>query len=257
MNRPTKIILASVAVIVLIAGSIAVKLIWFPGADESIFREMTQQKLKQSRSGIVMVRPTRYPEAPTNDFTSTGGRGKRWLAGRNVTLQQLVGIAYDYNPGKVWIPANAPKNNYDFIVTALSGPQQHLRGAIQKKLGYVASVETRDTDVMALKVKDRTLPGMKESAAGAKRGENFKNGRLYLTHQKPADIIDPIASVLKIPVIDKTGLTGYYDFSLEWNEKLAKGEANQDDIQNILGQWGLGLEPDTAPIEMLAVKKAP
>ena len=253
MNRTTYIVLAAVATTLLIAGGV---IAWYSHVDESLFKDMSGQQLKLARSGTVMVRVTHYPKAPTNEIVTTGMRGRRWFMGRNVTLQQLMALAYNYNPGKVWLPPGAPKNNYDFIVTALSGPTEHLRSAIQKKTGYIASVETRDTDVLALVVKDRMLPGMKESGANERRDDKLgDDGRMYLTHQRPADIIEPIANVLKIPVIDKTGLSNYYDFSLEWTPKLQKGDVTQDDVEAILRDWGLGLQPDTASMEMLVVKK--
>jgi len=256
MNQTTKIITAGVAAVVLIAAAITVKLVWFPGVDESLFKNLTQDKLRQAPTGIVMVRETQYPHAPTNDVTNSGGRGKARFAGRNVTLQQLMGYAYNYNPGKVFVPPDASKNNYDFIVTALSGPQQHLRGAIQKKAGYVASVETRDADIFSLKVVDRTSDGLKASGPDEKTSTKLKDGRRYFTHFRITDIVNPMTYVLKTPVVDKTGLTGFYDFSVQWSDKLESGNIELDDVQAIVKEWGLSLEPDTAPVEMLVVKKA-
>ena len=59
-----------------------------------------------------------------------------------------------------------------------------------------------------------------------------------------------------VPIVDKTGLSNYYDFSLEWTPKLQKGDINQDDVEAILKDWGLGLQPETDAMEMLVVKKA-
>jgi uncharacterized protein (TIGR03435 family) len=60
--------------------------------------------------------------------------------------------------------------------------------------------------------------------------------------------------------VDKTSLTNYYDFSLAWNMqfmmKLENDSTARPAIDKILGDWGLGLETDTAPMEMLVVKKA-
>jgi uncharacterized protein (TIGR03435 family) len=65
---------------------------------------------------------------------------------------------------------------------------------------------------------------------------------------------------LKTPVVDKTDLTNFYDFSLIWDAKTAQQIQNNtldnETGRKILAEWGLGLEPDTASIEMLVVKKA-
>jgi len=69
-----------------------------------------------------------------------------------------------------------------------------------------------------------------------------------------------LEGILKMPVVDKTGLTNYYDFSLVWDSQTAQqiqnGTLDQATGQKILAEWGLGLEPDTASLEMLVVKKA-
>jgi uncharacterized protein (TIGR03435 family) len=60
-------------------------------------------------------------------------------------------------------------------------------------------------------------------------------------------------------VVDKTGLTNYYDFSLVWDaptQRLIQGGSLDNETGGkILAEWGLGLEPDTAAMEMLVVKK--
>jgi len=144
-------------------------------------------------------------------------------------------------------------------VTALSGPEEHLRAAIQKKTGYTASVETRDTDVLALKVEDPNSPGLKVAEAGEKEDVSPKNGRLYFTHMKLNVVTDGMERMVKMPVVDKTGLTNFYDFSLAWDSQtqrqIQSGTLDPETGKKILDEWGLGLEPDTASIEMLVVKK--
>jgi uncharacterized protein (TIGR03435 family) len=66
--------------------------------------------------------------------------------------------------------------------------------------------------------------------------------------------------MLKTPVVDKTGLTNFYDFSLAWDAQTRRGIQNgtlsPEEGEKILAGWGLALEPDTASIEMLVVEKA-
>lgn len=254
MTRTKTIVTASIAVL-LMAAVVTVKMIFFPSVKDAWF-QTNGQKLRQVPQGLVVVRPTHFPKSPTNGMAFASVKGKRWMAGRNVTFQQLMATAYSYNPGRVALPPSAPKNNFDFLVTALSGPEEHLRLAIQKKTGYTASVETRDTDVLALKVEDPNSQGLKVSDAGEKGNANFKNGRLYFTHTKLAEISDGLEGVLKMPLVDKTSLTNFYDFSLAWRAGMNPNNLSRADVDKILAEWGLGLEPDTASIEMLVVEKA-
>jgi uncharacterized protein (TIGR03435 family) len=258
MTRTTKIILAGAAALILVAAVVAVKMIFFPSVKDAWF-QTNGQRLQQVPQGLVVVRPTHFPKSPTNGMAYANG-GKRRMVGRNVTFQQLIAVAYSYNPGRVQLPPSAPKNNFDFLVTTPADPEDHLRTAIRKKTGCTASVETRDTDVLALKVEDPNSPGLKVSDAGEKEGVSPKNGRLYFTHQRLAVITGGLEQMLKTPVVDKTGLTNIYDFSLVWDAQIQRGiqggMLDPETGKKILAEWGLGLEPDTASIEMLVVKKA-
>ena len=256
--KQTKTIVLVVVAVLLIAAGMTVRMIFFPSVKDAWF-QTNGQKLRQVPQGLVVVRPTHFPKSPTNGMTFANVKGKRWMAGRNMTFQQLVATAYNYNPGRVYLPPSAPKNNFDFLVTALSGPEEHLRAAIQKKTGYTASVETRDTDVLALKVEDPNSPGLKVAEAGEKEDVSPKNGRLYFTHMKLNVVTDGMERMVKMPVVDKTGLTNFYDFSLAWDSQtqrqIQSGTLDPETGKKILDEWGLGLEPDTASIEMLVVKK--
>jgi uncharacterized protein (TIGR03435 family) len=62
-------------------------------------------------------------------------------------------------------------------------------------------------------------------------------------------------ATLPRPVIDQTGLSGSFDFTLEWvNEFNAAPDASGDTFQQALkNQLGLKLEPQKAPIEFLVI----
>ena len=254
MSRTAKIILATVAMVILGAAAVTVKLVWFPSVKEAWF-QVNPQRLRRVPPGIVVVRPTHYPKAATNSV-SYSNNGKGWMVGRNVSFQVLMAMAYSYNPGRVSLPPSAPENNFDILVTVSPNPNEHLKTAIQKKTGYTASVETQDADVLALKVTDPNSPGLQVSNGDEKQNTNFKNGRLFFTHTKLSEISSGLTSVLKMPVVDKTDLTNFYDFSLAWKPGMNPNNLSRDDIDKILAEWGLDLEPDTASIEMLVVKRA-
>ncbi|HEV2456700.1 MAG TPA: DUF3738 domain-containing protein [Verrucomicrobiae bacterium] len=49
---------------------------------------------------------------------------------------------------------------------------------------------------------------------------------------------------MKRPVVDKTGLTNCYDFSVEWDAPFLKRLQNEStarpELDKLLGGWGLG-----------------
>ena len=257
-----KIILLTSAVVLMLAAAVAVKLIFFPSVDDKFFL-INPQRLAQVPPGLVIVRPTHFPSAPKKSSPpgtlQTSIKGAIWLVGRNVPFQQLMVAAYSYEPAHIVLPPGAPKGNFDYLVTVPKDPQTRLQSAIRRKLGYTAQVETRDTPVFALKIINPALPGLKVSTARTEN-ESEKNGRLYFTHTQLSVVTDGLEGMLKTPVVDKTGLTNFYDFSLVWDAKTAQaiqnGTLDNETGGKILAEWGLGLEPDTASMEMLVVKKA-
>lgn len=251
--------MAVVLTVMLVAAAVAVKMIFFPSVSDKFF-QVRSAALQHAPPGLVIVRPTHFPKPPTNGMTSASVKGTTWMVGRNLTFQYLMAAAYRGNPGRVMLPVDTPKGNFDVLVTVPKDPEPRLQAAIKRKLGYTAQKETRDTDVLALKVENPNSEGLKISRDGEQDGLDARNGRLYFTHQRLTTITSALEGILKTPVVDKTDLTNFYNFSLVWDpqtqQKIEGGTLDTETGRKILAEWGLGLEPDTASIEMLVVKKA-
>ena len=262
MTRTSKIILACAATAVVVA-AVAVKWIFFPSIKDAYFT-MNQQSFRQVPAGLVLVRPTHFPKSTRkgimSDTIQVSGKRVWRMMGRNVTLQQLVAMAYGRSQARVVLPASAPQTNFDFLVTVRGDQQQQLQKAIRKKLGLIARPETRDEEVLTLKVANGTLPGLTVSDASAKPNVNFKDGKLYFTHMRPSALTGGLEQMLKLPVVDKTDLTNFYDFSAGWDSQMQRQIQNEATataaIKKILNGWGLELEPDSDRVEVLVVKNA-
>jgi hypothetical protein len=157
------------ALVFVLAAAVAVKMIFFPSVSDKFF-QTNPARLRQAPPGLVVVRPTHFANtakrsSPQNQFGNTNVKGAQWRVGINVTFQNLIATAYSYNQGRIALPPNPPKGNYDFLVTVPQDPEAHLQSAIRRKLGYVAQPETRDTSVLALKVEDPNSSGLKVSTA--------------------------------------------------------------------------------------------
>jgi uncharacterized protein (TIGR03435 family) len=258
MSR-TKTIVAVIVVVLLLAAAVGVKLLLFPSIKDAYFT-MNGGSLPQVPANLVVIRPTHFASSTRKGtiYANVRRNGKNIprIMGRNVPLSEVFATAYEQDVAKVVMPPAAPKGNYDFLVTSDDSLQEHLKTALRKKLGYTANLETRDAPVLDVKVENDALPGLTVSAADAKENEVMKNGRLYITHLKLTDLIDGLQQMLKTPVVDKTGLTNFYDFSLVWNSQVQRGQLDRAAVEKILEEWGLGLESDTASLQMLFVKKA-
>lgn len=254
MNRTIGIILTCVAAVVLVALGVAVKLVWFPSVNDAWFLN-TPRGLKTAPLNLIVVRPTHFPNAPTNAVVYANVNGRMRIAGRNVDFRNLIATAYSYNPGLIHLPDNAPQNNFDFIFIAPGVNRVKIQKFIQSRTGFSADEEMQDTDVLALKVANPYTTNLIASGPNERQNVNIKNGRLYLTHTKLSDIVSPLEGVLKMPVEDETGLTNYYDFSVAWNRNMRAETFTRDDVDKIIGEWGLRFEPDTEEIKMLVVKR--
>jgi uncharacterized protein (TIGR03435 family) len=262
MTKTQTIILVVVLVWVL-AMAVAVKMVFFPAASDKWF-VMDQRIVRQAPAGLVIIRPTHFSLSITRKGViyappARGSDGPMRMMGRNVGLSNIVAVAYSEAADRVVMPFGAPTNNFDFIVTSTK-PFLRLQKALTSQFGYTVDKETQDVDVLALKVKDPSLPGLTVSTPDEKENSSYKKGKLYLTHIRLKELAPGFEQILKTPVVDKTGLTNYYDFSLSWNRQLmtslGKGSSARPAVDQILAAWGLDLEPDTASMEMLIVKKA-
>lgn len=251
-------------IVVLLAGALVallgIFLVFFPFVRDAYFT-MNQGNLLKVPAGIVTIRPTHFPTSVyRRGVIFASNKGTVRFMGRNATLSELMASAYSEPVARVVLPAGVPTNNYDFLVTVAKEPQKRLQDAIRKKLGYIAQKEPHDTDALALKVENANLPGLTISSPDERQDANFKDGRLYFTHMQLKELTGGFEQVLKLPVVDETGLTNAYDFSLAWNSRMAINLRSETTarpmIDKILSDWGLGLEPATTSLEMLVVKKA-
>lgn len=251
----TSTVAAGIAVAAIIAVAMAMK---HPTVKDSCFDPDTD-KLRQLPKGLVVVRLSHFPKnsAKMRELHEDSSSVTRAL-GRNVPLRIAIAEAYDCNPARVVLPPDAPKTGFDFLVTTGVSARDDLRKAIEK-LGYTAHRETRDMDVLALKVEDPNLPGLTVSPDTELADETIKNGKLYFMHQSLASILNGLSQGLSEPVVDETGLTNYYNFSVEWNKdiqnRMQVGGFDLDGVKKVLKGWGLHLEPDTQPMEVFVVKK--
>ena len=208
---------------------------------------------EKSPPNLTVIRPTHFAHQNTQrggaGFKNAAGKYVFYIAGRNVSFQEMVEDAYgDENQfvseARIVFPANIPTAKFDYLVTMPEQPEDHLQAAIKKQLGYSAHWETRNMDAQAIKVETPDAPGLQISTNTVR-----KYTRGNFTHYKIGTLVRSLEYNLKQPVLDETGLTNFYNFY--WN----LGQTNQDEIKNMLANLGFGLEPTNESIQMLVVEK--
>jgi uncharacterized protein (TIGR03435 family) len=174
------------------------------------------------------------------------------------TLRQLIGSAYSIPHTDLQIDGLPPWERTDlFSVEATPGdaltdvPREQQRAQVLLMLQSMLAdyfrlkihVEERPADIYELRLTGREPKGMKAAAEGvakpglepglnAAMGDN--NGRMIGNGTAMKGIANGLTVFFGRPVIDKTGVSGYYDFDIHWvNDSPAPSSG--------LGQVGLSL----------------
>ena len=240
--------------VLLAAGTtvVVVEKVRSPAVNES-FWEMKVENLRKAPS-VLIIRPTRY-YSPTKSASVNIYDGKviRKIIAQNVGYVTLLNYAYSLSRQRMILPAGIPTNHFDLMLTLPDHQLEALQKAIQQQFGFTARRETRETDVLLLKVKDPGLLALRVSKRGRKMDFKHDEGMWALSNFPISDVADYLEGTFDKPAIVQPGLSGNYDITFQWDEAQGKKQALTDE----LAQAGLELVPSREPIEMLVVEKAP
>lgn len=226
-----------------------------PSADETNGNALDWQQLRQAPP-MVSIRPTRFPVKMANTLW---GYGK--ILGLHQPFNVVLARAYEFSPCRILPSQPLPKGDFDFIVSGPNPPKEALRLAIQNKYGLTARRDTRDMDVLLLRVSRPNAPGLTPAARPSDASTSYwAVGRIRRASGPMKYLAGDLEEYLQVPVVDQTGLTGKYDFDLAWPDERQWDEtghwhyANTDGLKQVLlAALGLELVPGREPIEVLAV----
>jgi uncharacterized protein (TIGR03435 family) len=197
------------------------------------------------------------------------------LHASNSTLKQLIGAAwqiYDFqiSGGPKWIDSD----KYDIEAKAPEGSRPtnaQLGAMLQELLAQRFQLEfrreTRDLPVYVLEV---AKGGPKFQASkdpqAAPYFRVFQRRQITARTAPLAWLMEPLSILLGRPVLDKTGVTGVYDFTLEWMPDEAQVRSGETTVSTdssnpslgaaLLEQLGLKLQGQKGPVQILIVERA-
>lgn len=252
-----KIILtAAIGAAFVLAVVVAMAIKYHPIRAKGSYFEPDSNNLRHVPTGLVILQPTHFPHrsADMRHLHEDSSSVTRTV-GRNVPLRNVIAEACGCTPSHVVMPPDAPGGGYDYIVTTGVNAREDLLSAVENKIGYTVARETRVVDVWAVKVQDPNLPGLTVSPTNEWADEAVKDGKPYLIHQSLGAILDSLSQGIDKPVVDETGLTNCYDYSVTW-KKMNDDAYPLATVKQVLAGWGLRLEPAMAPVDMSVVQKA-
>lgn len=180
---------------------------------------------------------------------------------RNWTLGMCILAAWDLGSAQLSGPSWLNDNRYDIEAKASpAATQPDLRQMLQalliERFRLAAHHEAREMPAYALVV---AKGGPRLQAA---RGDQ----RLPVIFAPPARLIgqgsttESLAMALRRaagrPVIDKTGLTGAWDFTLSYSPDVAAADQGPSIFTALQEQLGLRLTPDRSSVNVLVVDRA-
>ena len=219
----------------------------------------------------------------SGDLRIRGGTRGRAYNAVNMPLRRIVATAYDLQLEEFRLVGDQPVLAERFDITATlpetASPRQvpaMLRGLLAERFKLLAHAETRDAPVLALRLGRRDgragpqlRPAAVDCAAAEAAGRVIpppEPGQQPLCESEISDSIkgrgQPLSALARMltmfmqrRVLDETGLTGGFDFNLQF-EGAAAGpgvDASAALVTALEDQLGLKLQPTRAPVEFVVI----
>jgi len=200
------------------------------------------------------------------------------LAIEAMSLSDLIAWAYNVKPwqiagGPAWAGIQRDRTTLDgarrFDITAKAGGdatrstddfRQMLQALLMDRFHLAFHRESRDIPVYAL-VLDKGGVKFHESKPETKGILRMNGaGRITSSGATMTQLAGWFSNAngVERPVIDQTGLTGHYDFTLTWSNTLTNATDSSDPsiFTAMPEQLGLKLEPKRLPVEVLVIDRA-
>ncbi len=202
-------------------------------------------------------------DGPSGCLTTTG-----LMRCSNVTLKRCIVSAYGVGPDRVhggpdWIDRDR------FQITARSdqpvrdkGLMAMLQTLLAERFKLVLHRESRTGDGMVLQVGKNG--GKLQPDDGGRASYKNMHDHLEATKMTMGEFAGILTRNLNLPVVDRTGLTGAFSFTLRWNTEEADGLRHDDAAvalrpqvsAAVARQLGLTLTVEKMPIEILVIDHA-
>lgn len=216
---------------------------------------------------VASIRPSQTPQGrglPSlrEDIKTEPAR----LTMSNVTLNTATRWAYKLGVYEISGPDSMSSDRYDILATA-GGPvsEDQLRAMLQSLLAerfrLAAHHQQKDVSGYALTVGKKTPRLTEVTEGGGGEGSMTGAALVFEGHKMPlARLADILASALKMPVRNMTGLDGNYDFKLDLRSYLLNRQPGDPplDLPSIATtaideQLGLRLEARKISVDMLVI----
>lgn len=197
----------------------------------------------------VVIRPARSDDSFGLSFNPMRGRVKATL----ITLEQALSFAHGLSPARITGPDSLLNRQLDLVVRLPEEQAEEFKSVFQKSLetalGFSTSRETIEADVSVLTAPNGVTAGLHPAMT-----ESFHlstaPGIMAATYNEIESLRRNLEDVLERPVFDETGLTGRYDWDLEYD-----AEQPESVIDAVREQLGLEMKAEQREVDFLVIEK--
>lgn len=223
------------------------------------------------------------PSQTATDQTGGGNADKPVVSSRmmfrperfkaeNVTLNQLIRAAFGVQKPQIQGgPEWGSTRLYDADVKFTNDGSDHIQRVTEQRLALQALLADRFKLQTHRELKPLGVYELSVGRGGSRlteartSGESPKQGlmqespgRFKATSAKISTLIAVLEYQLNVPIVDKTGLKGNYDFTLtvDWPQTRPLPDEPAPLLKAVSEQLGLELKPATDPVEVLVIDHA-
>ena len=225
---------------------------------------------------VASVRPASAEAPAKDDYTAGFNAGARAalaaqglrIRGQRVTvvdntLRDLIRLAYEVKEYQISGPGWLGQDKFEIVATMPAGSDRSqapgmLRNLLEQRFHLKVHSETRVMPVYAL---EAVKGGAKLNSSTARAGSGFANpetGRVLASHYTLAAFAELLSKAADRPVIDTTGIAGFYDFDLRYTADPARATLESPPALGVVlrDQLGLTLVKRDMPIVVWVVDAA-
>ncbi len=177
---------------------------------------------------------------------------------RGITLDNLILRAYSLRRYQLSGPSWIESANYDILAktSERSSRQEHylmLQDVLSTRFRMAAHFETRAMRAYQLQTAEGGFK-MKPSTSDATEARLWNSAGIKLEHASMEQFASMLSGKVNRPVLDKTGISGAFDFDLTWAPLTADLEAEVGpSVFAALRPLGLMLQSARSPVRVLVI----
>jgi uncharacterized protein (TIGR03435 family) len=195
-----------------------------------------------------------------------GGGGPNSMSGdqatyRNTTLKNVLVRAFELKFGiQVIGPSWISTERFDIVAKAPDHTPADqipamLRALLIERFNLELHHETRELPAYALILGKGRFKLKEQENPQAKDTFDTSNGHREAKNMSMSGLTKYLMPMVQAPILEMTGLTGHYNFPLEFSSEEAGGAPDKPSIFTILEEAGLKLESRKAPFDVIVVDR--